>query len=93
MIQQDHGAAVAADASRLAVAPLHRGGGQAQFILRNQPTRQTGFPSPSNFRALFQRTLGVSPSEYRRTFRGERTAPRHRQPAENRTEPSTKSQT
>lgn len=157
MIQQDHGAAVAADASRLAVAPLHRGGGQAQFILRNQPTlqtaslepvlhwiehnahrhitleqlaeaahmsvrtlnrrfhtetgqspmtwlsgvrirhaqellettdygveriaRQTGFPSPSNFRALFQRTLGVSPSEYRRTFRGERTAPRHRQPA------------
>ncbi|MCV7302581.1 helix-turn-helix domain-containing protein [Mycobacterium barrassiae] len=36
MIARDYGAAVAADASRLAVAPLHRSGGQAQFILRNQ---------------------------------------------------------
>jgi transcriptional regulator GlxA family with amidase domain len=35
MIARDHGAAVAADAARLAVAPLHRSGGQAQFILRN----------------------------------------------------------
>ncbi|MDR5711732.1 GlxA family transcriptional regulator [Nesterenkonia flava] len=156
MIQQDHGAAVAADASRLAVAPLHRSGGQAQFILRNHPdltastlatsalepvlgwieenahrhltledlaaaahmsvrtlnrrfhaetgqspmswlagvrirhaqellettdygieriARQTGFPSPSNFRSSFQKTLGVAPSEYRRTFRGRTTAP------------------
>jgi transcriptional regulator GlxA family with amidase domain len=36
MIARDHGAAVAADAARLAVAPLHRSGGQAQFIMRNQ---------------------------------------------------------
>lgn len=36
MIACDYGAAVAADAARLAVAPLHRSGGQAQFILRNQ---------------------------------------------------------
>lgn len=36
MVAGDHGAAVAADAARLAVAPLHRSGGQAQFILRNQ---------------------------------------------------------
>src|SRR5260370_35296656 len=35
MVGSDHGAAVAADAARLAVAPLHRSGGQAQFILRN----------------------------------------------------------
>ena len=35
MVERDYGAAVAADASRLAVAPLHRSGGQAQFILRN----------------------------------------------------------
>src|SRR5262245_3144154 len=35
MIALDYGAAVAADAARLAVAPLHRSGGQAQFILRN----------------------------------------------------------
>lgn len=36
MIARDYGVAVAADAARLAVAPLHRSGGQAQFILRNQ---------------------------------------------------------
>ena len=36
MIARDFGAAVAADAARMAVAPLHRSGGQAQFILRNQ---------------------------------------------------------
>jgi transcriptional regulator GlxA family with amidase domain len=35
MVACDYGAAVAADAARLAVAPLHRSGGQAQFILRN----------------------------------------------------------
>ena len=36
MIARDYGAAMAADAARLAVAPLHRSGGQAQFILRNR---------------------------------------------------------
>ena len=36
MVQLDYGAAVAADAARLAVAPLHRSGGQAQFIVRNR---------------------------------------------------------
>jgi transcriptional regulator GlxA family with amidase domain len=35
MVARDYGAAVGADAARLAVAPLHRSGGQAQFILRN----------------------------------------------------------
>lgn len=35
MIRRDYGTAVAADASRLAVAPLHRHGGQAQFIVPN----------------------------------------------------------
>jgi transcriptional regulator GlxA family with amidase domain len=37
MVACDYGAAVAADAARAAVAPLHRSGGQAQFILRNRP--------------------------------------------------------
>ncbi|MGX9792324.1 GlxA family transcriptional regulator [Mycobacterium sp. MMS18-G62] len=37
MVAHDYGAAVAADAARLAVAPLHRSGGQAQFIVRNRP--------------------------------------------------------
>jgi transcriptional regulator GlxA family with amidase domain len=147
LVRRDCGSAVAADAARLAVAPLNRRGGQAQFILRNPPghaargvepvlewieenahrpltltdiasaaqmsvrtlnrrfqaetgqspiewltgvrirhaqellettddgveriTRHVGFPSPSNFRALFRRTVGVSPSAYRATFREE----------------------
>lgn len=146
LVRRDHGVAVAADTSRLSVAPLHRDGGQAQFILRNPPTfksatlepvlmwieenahadlaladiaaaartsvrtlnrrfhqetgqspvqwlggvrirhaqellettdygveriaRQVGFPSPSNFRALFRRATGVTPHAYRTTFRG-----------------------
>ncbi|MCT7660301.1 GlxA family transcriptional regulator [Mycobacterium deserti] len=36
MIACDYGSAVAADAARMAVAPLHRSGGQAQFIMRNR---------------------------------------------------------
>lgn len=144
IVRSDYGAAVAADAARLAVAPLHRSGGQAQYILRNRPTgrtatlehvlawieenahrglsladiaeaagvsvrtltrrftaeigqspiqwvagvrirqaqellettdhtvdriaARTGFPSVGNFRAQFVRTVGVTPSGYRRTF-------------------------
>jgi transcriptional regulator GlxA family with amidase domain len=149
MVANDYGAAVAADAARLAVAPLHRSGGQAQFILRNnasakhiaEPTeldavlawieqeahrdltlsdiaayaamsirtlnrrfqaetgqtpmqwvtgvrvrhaqqllesttsgvervgREVGFTSPANFREQFRRLTGVSPLNYRNTFR------------------------
>lgn len=149
MVQRDHGAAVAADAARNAVAPLHRSGGQAQFILRNRPVanhqaertelddvlawiereahrevvladiaahaavsvrtlnrrfqaetgqtpmqwltgvrvrhaqqllettsygvekigRDVGFSSPANFREQFRRLTGVSPQNYRNTFR------------------------
>ena len=35
MVQRDYGAATASSAAKLAVAPLHRSGGQAQFIVRN----------------------------------------------------------
>jgi transcriptional regulator GlxA family with amidase domain len=38
MVRSDHGQAVAAEAARLAVAPLDRAGGQAQFIRREPPT-------------------------------------------------------
>jgi transcriptional regulator GlxA family with amidase domain len=153
MVQRDHGAAVAADAARVAVAPLHRSGGQAQFIPRNQRGRlapqkaiaertelddvlawiereahrevvladiaahaavsvrtlnrrfqaetgqtpmqwltgvrvrhaqqllettshgverigrEVGFASPANFREQFRRLAGVSPQNYRNTFR------------------------
>lgn len=41
IVQRDYGTAVAADAARLAVAPLHRPGGQAQYIVRNRPTSRT----------------------------------------------------
>ena len=37
MIRQDHGTAVAADAARVAVMPLERDGGQAQFIVHERP--------------------------------------------------------
>src|SRR5215212_2626137 len=39
MLRRDHGSAVAADAARLAVMPLERDGGQAQFIVHEQPGR------------------------------------------------------
>lgn len=38
MIRRDHGSAVAADAARIAVMPLERDGGQAQFIVHEPPT-------------------------------------------------------
>lgn len=41
MVARDYGSAVAADAARLAVAPLHRSGGQAQFIIRNRRAANT----------------------------------------------------
>ena len=37
MIRCDHGSAVAADAARIAVMPLERDGGQAQFIVHEPP--------------------------------------------------------
>ncbi|MFD9703360.1 GlxA family transcriptional regulator [Lentzea sp. NPDC059081] len=40
MIRRDHGSAVAADAARLAVMPLEREGGQAQFIVTPPATPQ-----------------------------------------------------
>ena len=48
MVARDYGAAVAADAARLAVAPLHRSGGQAQFILRNQRRPPSTLPNAPN---------------------------------------------
>lgn len=42
IVRKDHGAAVAADSARLAVAPLERVGGQAQFIVHAPPTALSG---------------------------------------------------
>ena len=41
MVARDYGSAVAANAARMAVAPLHRYGGQAQFIVRNRLPENT----------------------------------------------------
>ena len=41
MVRRDHGQAVAADAARLAVAPLDRAGSQAQFIRQGRPRAGT----------------------------------------------------
>lgn len=41
IVARDHGSAVAAESARLAVAPLHRVGGQAQFIVRNRQPANT----------------------------------------------------
>jgi transcriptional regulator GlxA family with amidase domain len=41
MVARDYGSAAAADAARLAVTPLHRSGGQAQFIIRNRRASNT----------------------------------------------------
>jgi transcriptional regulator GlxA family with amidase domain len=41
LVRRDHGVAVAADSSRLAVTPLYRTGGQAPYIVRNPPRYAT----------------------------------------------------
>ncbi|MFG1605047.1 GlxA family transcriptional regulator [Actinoplanes sp. NPDC049265] len=42
LIRRDHGSAVAADAAKLSVVPLEREGGQAQFIVHEQPPAPRG---------------------------------------------------
>ncbi|UNO39502.1 helix-turn-helix domain-containing protein [Streptomyces sp. MST-110588] len=42
IIRRDHGSATAADAARLSVMPLEREGGQAQFIVHDQPPAPAG---------------------------------------------------
>jgi transcriptional regulator GlxA family with amidase domain len=42
LVRRDHGSAVAADAARLSVMPLEREGGQAQFIVTDQPVTPRG---------------------------------------------------
>jgi transcriptional regulator GlxA family with amidase domain len=42
LIRRDHGSAVAADTARLSVMPLEREGGQAQFIIHDQPPTPRG---------------------------------------------------
>jgi transcriptional regulator GlxA family with amidase domain len=46
LVRRDYGQSIAADAARLLVAPLHRDGGQAQFIRHEPPG------SPTSLKAL-----------------------------------------
>jgi transcriptional regulator GlxA family with amidase domain len=47
LVRRDYGAAVAADAARIAVMPLERSGGQAQFIRHQPPSADGGSLEPS----------------------------------------------
>jgi transcriptional regulator GlxA family with amidase domain len=46
LIRRDYGAAVATDAARLAVMPLERAGGQAQFIAHAEPSPEASTVEP-----------------------------------------------
>lgn len=45
LVRRDHGQVVAAEAARMAVAPLNRDGGQAQFIRQPPPSTQCNLAS------------------------------------------------
>ncbi len=60
LVARDHGQAVAAHAARLAVAPLHRDGGQAQFIRHDLPRASDSLaPLLDWMLAHLDRPLGV----------------------------------
>ncbi len=79
LVARDHGQAVAAHAARLAVAPLHRDGGQAQFIRHDLPRASDSLaPLLDWMLAHLDRPLGVdalaakansSPRTFARRFR------------------------
>jgi transcriptional regulator GlxA family with amidase domain len=79
LIRRDHGQAVAAHSARLAVAPLTRDGGQAQFIRHDPPASGRGLAAlidwiranldqPLSVEILAARA-GMSPRTFARRFR------------------------
>jgi len=61
LVRRDHGQAVAAEAARMAVAPLVREGGQAQFIRHEPPRARDGLaPLLEWMAANAHRPLGLS---------------------------------
>ena len=79
LVARDHGQAVAAHGARLAVAPLHRDGGQAQFIRHDLPRASDSLASLLDWMlAHLDQPLGVealaakantSPRTFARRFR------------------------
>jgi transcriptional regulator GlxA family with amidase domain len=82
MIRCDHGATIAADAARLAVMPLERAGGQAQFIAHHTPAAEGAslepvlrwldghHREPLSIPALARRAA-MSPRSFSRHFRAQ----------------------
>lgn len=79
LVRRDHGQAVAAQSARLAVAPLSRDGGQAQFIRHEPPGSRASLApliewmtvhiaEPLNVDALAKQA-GMSPRTFARRFR------------------------
>lgn len=79
LVHRDHGQAVAAQSARMAVAPLTRDGGQAQFIRHEPPSSRSSLASlidwislnlhkPLNVDLLAQKA-GMSPRTFARRFR------------------------
>lgn len=79
LVRRDHGQAIAAHAARLAVAPLNRDGGQAQFIRHEAPVSTASLGplldwmaanlhQPLTVDALAARA-GMSPRTFARRFR------------------------
>ena len=79
LVARDHGHATAAHAARLAVAPLHRDGGQAQFIRQEAPRStdslapllewlQSNLDQPLDIQTLAMRAA-TSPRTFARRFR------------------------
>ena len=77
MVRRDYGPAVAAQAARLAVMPLERDGGQAQFIVPHAPTSDTSLQPLLHW--LTQNLHRVLDMEEiaRHTARAPRTLSRH----------------
>ncbi len=79
LVHRDYGQAVAAQSARMAVAPLSRGGGQAQFIRHEPPTSRSSLASLIDWVAanidkplnvdLLAKKAGMSPRTFARRFR------------------------
>ena len=79
LLRRDHGHAVAAEAARMAVAPLDREGGQAQFIRHKEPGATTSLAPMLDWMCEnahlrlsideLARRAGTSPRTFARRFR------------------------
>lgn len=79
LIRRDHGQAVAAQSARLAVAPLSRDGGQAQFIRHEPPASRSSLAALIGWMTanldkpldvdVLARQAGMSPRTFARRFR------------------------